>query len=164
MNERKPTWNHIFKLQRHYCRGAHRSPKLLALGHTVVKAPKTPSQGGVISDCYAGVMAELRNIVYKYFSGRGGSRSAFRHTLASILVFLVGRVTHVKFRLATCVALPTLLVWAELQHAKVQIRNHLSTAAVFVYHIPQLYNDSSITPRKKKSHYPAMDPLVPSLQ
>ena len=41
------TWNHIFKLQRHCCRGYYRSPKLLPLCQTVVRAPQTLSQDGV---------------------------------------------------------------------------------------------------------------------
>ena len=43
------TWNYIFKLERQ-SRGAWRTRNLLPLRHTVVRAPKSPSQDGGLSD------------------------------------------------------------------------------------------------------------------
>ena len=33
-------------------------------------------------------MAERRDIVHKYYNGKGGARSVFRHSLAAVFVFL----------------------------------------------------------------------------
>ena len=40
--ENTTIWNHIIKLKRQCCDACYRSPKLLTLWHTVVRAPKTP--------------------------------------------------------------------------------------------------------------------------
>ena len=98
----QPSGTTVSNFQRR-CRGPSRAPKLLSLCLTVVRAPRSPSQGGRLLDrrcgwSYDGRITEYRTRKIQKYRGRGASGCGFVPRIGNLFYFFLGDAKQVPSR------------------------------------------------------------------